>query len=226
MYENQIEWYLANFVIPDDYQKKILDAHRKLTAAYDDIKGQREALKASLTRLKDQYRWGHISRQEYLKEYQETEAQLRPFPTIENKEDELKRLAHFLANVADAWREANQLQRNKLAKVLFEEADIIESKAFLRSFIKRIEIDKSQAVVHYNLPMPYGEETQAVGVLPMVTPGGAEGTRTPDLLRAKEALSQLSYSPINQRYYSNKRSQWQFKGLTNLAQCIIRNVDS
>jgi hypothetical protein len=25
---------------------------------------------------------------------------------------------------------------------------------------------------------------------------GAEGTRTPDFLRAKEALSQLSYSPI------------------------------
>ena len=26
---------------------------------------------------------------------------------------------------------------------------------------------------------------------------GAEGTRTPDFLRAKEALSQLSYSPSN-----------------------------
>jgi hypothetical protein len=26
--------------------------------------------------------------------------------------------------------------------------------------------------------------------------GGAEGIRTPDLLRAREALSQLSYSPI------------------------------
>ena len=26
--------------------------------------------------------------------------------------------------------------------------------------------------------------------------GGAEETRTPDLLRAKEALSQLSYSPM------------------------------
>jgi len=72
VYEDQIEWYLANFVIPDDYQKKILDAHRKLTAAYDDIKGQREALKASLTRLKDQYHWGHVSRQEYRKEYEET----------------------------------------------------------------------------------------------------------------------------------------------------------
>ena len=27
--------------------------------------------------------------------------------------------------------------------------------------------------------------------------GGAEETRTPDFLRAKEALSQLSYSPMN-----------------------------
>ena len=58
-------------------------------------------------------------------------------------------------------------------KSLLEEADIAESKAFLRSFIKRIEIHKSQAVIHYNLPVPYREETQAVGVLPMVTIGGA-----------------------------------------------------
>jgi hypothetical protein len=34
-----------------------------------------------------------------------------------------------------------------------------------------------------------------LGVLIMVTLGGAEGIRTPDLLRAREALSQLSYSP-------------------------------
>lgn len=53
-------------------------------------------------------------------------------------------------------------------KSLLEEADIVESKAFLRSFIKRIEIAKNQAVVHYSLPMPYGEDTQAVEVLPMV----------------------------------------------------------
>ncbi len=30
--------------------------------------------------------------------------------------------------------------------------------------------------------------------------GGAEGTRTPDFLRAREALSQLSYSPETDRY--------------------------
>jgi hypothetical protein len=34
------------------------------------------------------------------------------------------------------------------------------------------------------------------------TYGGAEGIRTPDLLRAKEALSQLSYSPICLDYIS------------------------
>ena len=33
----------------------------------------------------------------------------------------------------------------------------------------------------------------------VVTNGGAEGTRTPDFLLAKEALSQLSYSPIHYR---------------------------
>ena len=34
------------------------------------------------------------------------------------------------------------------------------------------------------------------GVLGIVPFGGAEGIRTPDLLRAREALSQLSYSPF------------------------------
>ncbi len=43
--------------------------------------------------------------------------------------------------------------------------------------------------------------------------GGAEGTRTPDFLRAKEALSQLSYSPISKNYYSNKGSYSQFASM-------------
>ena len=121
VYESQIEWYLANFIIPEDYQKKIFEAHSKLVKAYDDINNQRERLKTSLERLKQQHRWGHMSDQEYLKEYQETEAQIRQLMPSENKADELQALAHFLANVADAWREAKQEQRNKLAGVLFEE---------------------------------------------------------------------------------------------------------
>ena len=121
VYEAQIEWYLGTFVIPEDYQQKILEAHRRLQAAYADPKGQRERLEASLKRLREQYRWGHLSRAEYLAEYEETEHQLRNLSPLEGKGHDLERLAHFLANVADAWREANQEQRNKLARTLFED---------------------------------------------------------------------------------------------------------
>ena len=62
-------------------------------------------------------------------------------------------------------------------KNLLEEAEITESKAFLRSFIKRVEINKSEAVIHYSLPMPQGDQDQLVGVLPMVTSGGPYWTK-------------------------------------------------
>jgi site-specific DNA recombinase len=44
-----------------------------------------------------------------------------------------------------------------------------------------------------------GNCRKETAVLPIDIFGGAEGTRTPDLLRAKEALSQLSYSPNNSK---------------------------
>ncbi len=61
-----------------------------------------------------------------------------------------------------------------------EEADFAESKAFLRSFIKRTEIDEDKATVHYHLPLPNNENRKVEAeVLPIVTPGGEGGTRTP-----------------------------------------------
>ncbi len=81
-------------------------------------------------------------------------------------------------------------------RALLEEADFTERKAFLRSFIKRIEVNKEQVTIYYNLPTPQDVPLrEQVGVLPIDTLGGAEGIRTPDLRRAKAALSQLSYSP-------------------------------
>ena len=63
--------------------------------------------------------------------------------------------------------------------------------------MKRIEIDGENAVIKYNLPVPSAQKREhLVGVLPIDTLGGAGEIRTPDLLRAREALSQLSYSPI------------------------------
>ena len=79
---------------------------------------------------------------------------------------------------------------------LLEEGNFIQSKAFLRSFVKRVTINGDKAQIQYRLPMPPdGKKTSSVGVLPIESFGGAEGIRTPYLLVANEALSLLSYSP-------------------------------
>ena len=79
---------------------------------------------------------------------------------------------------------------------LLEEGDFTQSKTFLRSFVKKVIINGDKAKIQYHLPMPPdGKRTQSVGVLPIDTPGGAGGIRTPYLLTASQTLSQLSYSP-------------------------------
>jgi site-specific DNA recombinase len=57
---------------------------------------------------------------------------------------------------------------------LLQEADFTERKAFLHSFIKRIEVNKEQVTVYYKLPMPQdGKLKEQIGVLPIDTLGGA-----------------------------------------------------
>ena len=53
VYEEQIEEYLKIFYIPEDYQEKILDAHRRLEATYVDASAEQARLKSRLERLKD-----------------------------------------------------------------------------------------------------------------------------------------------------------------------------
>ena len=45
---------------------------------------------------------------------------LRSLPRTDHDEATITRLAEFLGDVASAWREATQKNRNKLAKALFE----------------------------------------------------------------------------------------------------------
>ena len=49
-------------------------------------------------------------------------------------------------------------------------------KAFLRSFIKRIEIGEDKATIYYHSPLQYNENRKVTAkVLPIVTPGGPKG---------------------------------------------------
>jgi hypothetical protein len=57
---------------------------------------------------------------------------------------------------------------------LLEDGDFIQSKAFLRSFVKKIIIDGNKAKIQYHLPMPLdGKRTQEEEALPINTLGGA-----------------------------------------------------
>ena len=55
-------------------------------------------------------------------------------------------------------------------KALFEESDTMKSKAFLRTFIKRIETDGVQAKIDFTLPIPPQGDKELL--LPTVTPNG------------------------------------------------------
>ena len=81
---------------------------------------------------------------------------------------------------------------------LLEESEFTERKAFLRSFVRRVEVDGTEVTVRYRLPMPPdGRSEDRAPVLPIDTFGGAGGIRTPYLLTASQTFSQLNYSPIN-----------------------------
>jgi len=121
VYEYQIERYLETFHIPEDYQARILEAHEKLQTAYDDTEKEQTRLKAQLQRLKKLFAWGDLSEKQYLAEKENTLETLRALTPPETKSRVLEGLAEFLKNVAKAWRGANQEQRNKLARQLFDE---------------------------------------------------------------------------------------------------------
>ena len=121
VYEYQIEQYLDTFHIPDDYQAKILQAHKKLQVAYEDSEKEQARLEARLERLRKAFTWGDISEDQYLREKAKTLETLRALSPIENKSSVLERLAELLRNVTKAWKDADQELRNRLARQLFDE---------------------------------------------------------------------------------------------------------
>lgn len=72
-------------------------------------------------RMKELYGWGDITREQYLVEREVIHKELQALAPIEEHGKNLSKLAQFLTNVADAWDAANQEQRNKLARCLFQE---------------------------------------------------------------------------------------------------------
>ena len=78
-------------------------------------------------------------------------------------------------------------------KQLLSESPIIEQRAFLKSFVKNIEVGKEAVTVNYHLPMPPAKSDKDVmGVLPFIMNGRPYRSRTCDTLIKSQVLYQLS----------------------------------
>ena len=119
---------------------------------------------------------------------------------IARADSEIARLRHQIANrglgsaeVELLRQELKALRERNLLQSSFEEKVDLVAKLGLK--IMPTEDLKSRKILcRLNINEVNGEREQ--DGFAKVTFGGAEGTRTPGLLRAKEALSQLSYSPV------------------------------
>ena len=120
LYEEQLIEYLSSFHIPEDYQQRILDAHRKLQSAYDNVTNQKAALEKRLQRVKELYEWGHKSKEEYFADYKMIQIQLQSLTPVKDQAKSLERLALFLKDISLAWKQSDEQQRNRLAKQLFD----------------------------------------------------------------------------------------------------------
>ena len=81
---------------------------------------QKAALERRLQRAKELYEWGHKSKEEYWADYNTIQAQLQSLAPGKNQDKSLEKLALFLEDVSEAWKQADEQQRNRLAKQLFD----------------------------------------------------------------------------------------------------------
>jgi len=74
-------------------------------------------------------------------------------------------------------------------KQLLSESPIIEQRAFLKSFVKNIEVGKEAVTVNYHLPMPPAKSDKDVmGVLPFIMNGRPCRSRTCDTLIKSQVI--------------------------------------
>lgn len=125
VYEAPIVAHLATFTIPADYREK-LRAHVAGEATFGaDAAPRRRRIQGRLARIEELYGWGDMHRGEYLAE---RDLLLRDPAALDARETgetaHLDRLAELLGDVARGWGLVTGEQRNRLARLLFEEVVI------------------------------------------------------------------------------------------------------
>ena len=73
-----------------------------------------------LQRLREMYKWGDVTRKQYLSESREIDDELSSLNHPDIDSTTLTKLAQFLEDVSSAWELADQKRRNELGRALFE----------------------------------------------------------------------------------------------------------
>ena len=157
---------------------EISDANRRLERLYDALETGKVALDNLSPRI--------TQLRQRLQQLQSTRSELEG--SLSDKRVELADMETVTGYVSDL--------RN-----LLEESPFPERRSFIKSFVKDVQVTGNQVLLTYTIPMqPHKTKGELIEVPLIGHYGGAEGTRTPDFLLAKEALSQLSYSPTARDY--------------------------
>ena len=69
----------------------------------------------------DLYTWGDFSHDQYLAERAAVEREIARLAPVEHHEVQLSALAAYVESLPTAWADADQVQRNRLANIIYEE---------------------------------------------------------------------------------------------------------
>jgi site-specific DNA recombinase len=190
-----VEHIKSEVLNDDNLEKMVLMSNDEFSSASSGLKERLEIIdaeihdvRARLSKLYDAIETGKVALDDLSSRIRELKA----------RQEELSK-TRVLVEAEMVAKGEEQINMNmvktyaKDLRVMIEEASFTERKAFLRSFIKRIEINKEKVKVTHKLPLPNGGEH--IAVLPIDTFGGDRGIRTPDLRDANATLSRLSHIP-------------------------------
>lgn len=121
-YEEQIGAHLATFAIPLDYRERLRAYADQDETPVAETAAQRQRIETRLARIKEMYGWGDLGRAEYLTERDLLARDLAALDARDTADTAaLDRLAVLLGSTSRLWGDANQDQRNRIARTLFEE---------------------------------------------------------------------------------------------------------
>ncbi|MFC1999807.1 recombinase family protein [Chloroflexota bacterium] len=142
------------------------------------LERQTQDTESRLEHLYDVLERGSLTSDELAPRIRQLQGRLRDLAVAKEEAEAASRLSVFeMPDISTVQGYVDSLNE------VLGSSPIFEQRAFLRSFLKEIAVDKEKMTIHYLLPMPPNNLTEdVVGVLPFVHRGRPCGTRTHDTL--------------------------------------------